>query len=82
MKHMSWLERLFLGKDTVAKLDAAKQRLEENEAASITNDEEEQRQRQEIYKLVTVIRSNAERSSARPLNVLRHVSIPDIPEEQ
>lgn len=75
---MTWLERMFLGRAAVEKLDAAQRRLEESDKRDEQLEKDEAAARQEIRELVVKIRADTEKHVAVPPKRLRHVSIPDI----
>lgn len=77
-RFMSWLERLFLGKEDVAKLEAAKKRLAESDKQNEAWDRDEAAQLERTHKLVARVRDRAERHRDRKIDTLRPVTIPEI----
>lgn len=76
---MGLLERLFLGKDAIRKLDDAKKRVEEAEELERADEAEERMQRAAIRELAKRVKEDAQQLRTQPPPVrLRHVSFPEL----
>ncbi len=79
---MRFLERLFLGKEAVEKLDAARERLKETDQIEREAVEAEVQQRAVLHDLARQVKEDARRLRSRPPARLRQITIPDFDSEK
>ena len=69
-----WLERLFLGREAMLKLDEARKRLTKDNELSLQT---EQQQQKAIRDLCSALRTQSDELSKRPATVIVNKSVPD-----